>query len=86
MAEAQEILDAGARAAAEAAGFSWEACAQNQWRRDAQATLCAAFAKMEEPSEALILAGLEGEGSTGWIVQTWQTMIRRLRAEIEALP
>lgn len=38
-----EMVEAGARAAAEAAGFAWESCAQDQWRRDMRAGLEAAL-------------------------------------------
>ena len=39
----EAMVEAGARAAAEAAGFCWDYCAQEQWRRDMRAGLEAAF-------------------------------------------
>lgn len=44
-----------AKAMAEAAGFSWEHCAQSQWERDARAGIEA----MREPTQTMIDAGDE---------------------------
>lgn len=40
----EAMVEAGAKAAAEAAEFCWDNCAQEQWRRDMRAGLKAALA------------------------------------------
>lgn len=39
----ETVVEASAKAAAEAAGFCWENCAQEQWRRDMRAGLAVAL-------------------------------------------
>lgn len=46
----EAMVEAGAKAAAEAAEFCWDNCAQDQWRRDMRAGLAAALAV--QPSSA----------------------------------
>jgi phage shock protein A len=62
-----EAVEAGAKAAAEHAGFAWEACAQSQWMGDARAAIGdnskgAAFDRMKNKvahNEAVTLAKSE---------------------------
>lgn len=46
-------IEEGAKAAAEAAGFNWNACAQSQWRRDTRAGV-AAFLRALEPTPGMV--------------------------------
>lgn len=47
----EERIEAGARASAEAAGFDWRYCYQEQWKRDAKACLTAALAQPQGGKE-----------------------------------
>lgn len=66
-----EIITRVAKAMAEAAGFSWEHCAQSQWERDARAGISA----MREPTEAMVSAADPHGIIVADFKSAWQTMI-----------
>lgn len=73
-----------AKAMAESAGFSWEACAQSQWIRDARAAVLKWLAL--EPSASMIDkmsdAGGSWESTRDDFVEAYTAMTAQARKEI----